>query len=1326
MAEVNIPELVGIKPFDLTGDPTSVGSRWKRWMKSFTLYADSKGLIIVAGKEDHKVQKRALLLHTAGEEVQKVVETLPDVGEAKDYDKLVKVLDEYFIPQVNSTYQNYLFRCTEQKENESIAQFVTRLRQAVKDCDYGDQSENQIRDQVVHKCRSVQLRKKLLEEGEKLQLKDVLRIAATQEAVQSQLNHMKDVSTGSEATVNSVQARKFQAKGGHDEKTDRSDRQADRSDKRKVECYGCGKKGHYSRDPQCPAKGKTCNHCGKTGHFANKCREKNRDGKVNFVESEADEYAFSVMSRGHTETVEVTVGGRKIPMLIDSGASANIIDKELWNSLKEKRIRCTSRKSNKKLYAYGSEKPLRVLGSFTALASIGDSETQAEFIVIDGTGEPLLGRGTASELGVLKIGANVMSVNEGVAVMDKYKEVFEGVGKLKDYQLKLHIDPNVTPVAQQVRRIPYSLKDKVKEKIDELVELDIIEPVEGPTPWVSPVVVVPKADGEIRLCVDMRRANEAIIRERHPIPHVDDVLHSLNQSTVFSKLDLKWGYHQVELEPESRSITTFVTHCGLYRYKRLMFGINAAPEIYQHVIQQTLQNCDNTANISDDIIVHAKSVEEHDRALEQVLKTLKEKNLTLNKDKCQLHMSQLEFMGFVLSERGIGPTEEKVKAVVNAREPENASEVRSFLGLVNYNARFIPDYATITEPLRELTKNGVPFVFGKEQKRAFAELKTRLGQAETLAYFDIDAKTRVITDASPVGLGAILSQEHDGEYKVVSYASRSLTAVETRYSQTEKEALAIVWACERFNVYLYGLEFELCTDHKPLETIYSPKSKPCARIERWVLRLQPYKFKVIYIPGKDNVADSLSRLMQTGEGGSSPEETAAEEFVRFVAITATPQAMTTREVEEASAEDEELCELRECIKTGQWKNSQCKEYIPASGELCVVGKLILRGTRIVIPRKLRPHILTLAHEGHLGVVSMKQRLRSKVWWPGITNDAERFCKTCHGCQLVGQPTYPEPIKSTPLPSGPWQDLALDFLGPLPSGHSVLTVIDYYSRYYEIAIMKSTTTENVIESLDEIFSRHGLPLTLSSDNGPQFASEMFRQYLSDHGIKHRRVTPLWPQANGEIERQNRSLLKRMRIAQAEGKDWKKEVRTYLTAYRATPHTTTGVSPAELLFGRKMRTKLPDIQEAERAEEFKDRDAEMKMKAKLYADERRHAEDAHLNPGDKVLIKQNRENKLTTTFAKQPYQVISKEGNSVVVESPQGVQYQRNVTHVKKYLTTSEHPQGEEDKEVATEETWSNTQDKKDWGGTSSVIQPDPPPRPVRARQMPSKFEDFDMR
>ena len=239
------------------------------------------------------------------------------------------------------------------------------------------------------------------------------------------------------------------------------------------------------------------------------------------------------------------------------------------------------------------------------------------------------------------------------------------------------------------------------------------------------------------------------------------------------------------------------------------------------------------------------------------------------------------------------------------------------MGLANYNARFIPDFATVAEPLHRLTKKGIRFEFGDEQRKAFTELMKRLSSAEILGYFDKDAKTLIITDASSVGLGAVLIQEQHGVKTIISYASKSLSDVEKRYSQTEKEALAIVWACERFHVYLYGIEFELYTDHKPLETIYSSRSRPCARVERWILQLQPYKFKVKYLPGGQNIADPLSHLSQTeGPVKTSLAHKISDDFVKFVAVTATPKAMTTREIEEASAEDEELIELRACIDEG--------------------------------------------------------------------------------------------------------------------------------------------------------------------------------------------------------------------------------------------------------------------------------------------------------------------------------------------------------------------------------------------------------------------------
>ena len=609
---------------------------------------------------------------------------------------------------------------------------------------------------------------------------------------------------------------------------------------------------------------------------------------------EDDGYTFSV-SDNHVQNVEdgtinITVGGAHIKdMLIDSGASCNIIDKQTWEDLKRQGIKCESKKETQKVFPYGSRKPLETLGKFNSVIQFNKEETEAEFIVISGKGRALLGRKTAMQLGVLKFGPQVNAVN--ASLTERYPECFNGIGKLKDYKAKIHIDPTITPVAQNPRRIPFSLRAKVEAKLKELVEADIIEEVEGPTPWVSPVCVVPKPSGDIRLCVDMRRANEAILHERHPIPTVDEVLQNMNQSTVFSKLDLKWGFHQIELSEDSREITTFTTHAGLFRYKRLMFGINSAPELYQHIIQQVLQGCEGAHNIADDIIVHGKSVEEHDKRLVKVMGKLAERGLTLNPDKCEFRITRITFMGHVLSERGIGPTNEKVKAVVNAREPESATEVRSFLGLVNFCARFIPGLATTAEPLRKLTRQSIPFSWGQEQKRAFEQLKEKLANAKTLAYFDKDAKTEVIADASPVGLGAILIQEQQGVKRVVAYASRSLTDVERRYSQTEKEALGLVWACERFHVYLYGIDFELLTDHKPLEMIYSSKSKPSVWIERWVLRLQPYCFKVKYVPGRENVADTLSRLTQTNE---RIRRNVAEEYICFLAESSTQSSAHPR------------------------------------------------------------------------------------------------------------------------------------------------------------------------------------------------------------------------------------------------------------------------------------------------------------------------------------------------------------------------------------------------------------------------------------------------
>ena len=465
-------------------------------------------------------------------------------------------------------------------------------------------------------------------------------------------------------------------------------------------------------------------------------------------------------------------------------------------------MRCASEKSTKELYAYGGNR-LSVLGTFQADVQVNgrDREIHSEFYVIREEGPGILCTKSATELGLLKVEIPHINMNydRKSQLKEKFPSCFTGIGTLKNYSLKIPIDPDVKPVIQPVRRAAYRLRDKLELKLDELVSQDIIEKVEEPSLWISPVVVVPKKN-DIRLCVDMRQANQAILRERYPIPTVEEVLQDFNQSTVFSKLDIKLAYHQIVLDPESRQITTFMTHKGMYRYKRLMFGISCAPEMYNKIIQQTLDGCDGVQSIFDVIVVHGKTTAEHDQRLDIVLRRLSDRGLTLNIDKCQFNMTHIEFMGHVLSKHGIGMAKSKVEAIKEARQPETMSEVRSFLGLVNFSSRFIPNLATKAEPLRKLTRKNVLFKWGPEQTKSFQELKDQLSQASTLGYFDPSAQTIVVTDASPVGLGAVLAQQQGSDYRVIMYASRTLTDVERRYSQTEKEALGLVWGCERFHM----------------------------------------------------------------------------------------------------------------------------------------------------------------------------------------------------------------------------------------------------------------------------------------------------------------------------------------------------------------------------------------------------------------------------------------------------------------------------------------------------------------------------------------------
>ena len=502
-------------------------------------------------------------------------------------------------------------------------------------------------------------------------------------------------------------------------------------------------------------------------------------------------------------------------------------------------------------------------------------------------------------------------------ILIKYVDRFEGLGKLKDYKVKLHVDPSVPPVAQPPRRIPFHLRKKVSKELEILDREGIIEKVESATPWVSPVVVVPKPQDleAIRLCIDMRMANRAIIREWHVTPTIEEIVQDLNGATVFSKLDLRSAYNQLELDEDSHSITTFCTQEGLHRYTRLNFGTCSAAEICQNVISQILSDIPNARNISDDVLVFGRSQADHDAALEAVMKRFHEKNLTRNQSKCAFSKSEINFFGLVFPAEGVGPDPKKVAAIKNAPHPNSQAEVRSLLGLATYMSRFIKDFSTITAPLCELTRKHASFKWQPCHQTALDRLKEALTSEDVIAYFDPNKETHLIVDTLPGGLGDCFAQkvrETKDEYKIVAYASHSLSPTERHYAQTEREALSVVWGIECFNLYLLGAQFTLHTDHHPLETIFNnPKSCPPARIKHWLLQLQPYNFHVVYLPGKDNPTDYLSRHPVDSYSLHNCKQ--AEVYVNFISHFATPKAMSLSEIKRETTSDPTMQELAKLI-----------------------------------------------------------------------------------------------------------------------------------------------------------------------------------------------------------------------------------------------------------------------------------------------------------------------------------------------------------------------------------------------------------------------------
>ena len=382
--------------------------------------------------------------------------------------------------------------------------------------------------------------------------------------------------------------------------------------------------------------------------------------------------------------------------------------------------------------------------------------------------------------------------------------------------------------------------------------------------------------------------------------------------------------------------------------------------------------------------------------------------------------------------------------------------------MANTCHEYIPDYAIITAPLRELTKKNIAFKWENRHQKAFEQLKMKLTSTPVMAYFDTKKRSLVIVDGSPYGISAILAQKehHSQQYKILSYASRALSPVETRYSQTDIEGLSLVWGIEHFRMFLIGSEFDVITDHKALESIFNnPRSRPPARIERWMMRLQPFNFKVIYRKGSLNEADYLSRHPAVIER-EQITSTSAEEYVNYVTNCSVPKSMTLDEIKKATHNDPVLQKVKKCLKEGKWDENDpdLKPFRLCADELTYNASagILLKNTRLVIPTTLQERATKLGHIGHQGIEKTKSLLREKIWYPNMDKRVKEMVDKCIPCQSVGHGNNPEPMKITPTEDKPWTSVAIDFYGPVPrTGQYLLVVIDTYSKFPEVEIVNST-------------------------------------------------------------------------------------------------------------------------------------------------------------------------------------------------------------------------------------------------------------------------------
>lgn len=1007
--------------------------------------------------------------------------------------------------------------------------------------------------------------------------------------------------------------------------------------------------------------------------------------------------------------MKCTVGySLPIEMLIDSGSDWNLISTRDWTSLCEAQKRGSvvlydiKKRPGESAKAYGSLMPLEALFTFYAWVEVVEAakpKSFAKLYVVENGAKSILGRASSIRMELLQVGVavkasssalvNSLSKYEGSLEMKKSgcskqsatagpEETVKEFPCVPNFLFDFDIDPEVMPSVKAYVNIPEAYRDRAVERLRMMEAQGIIERVRSAPRWISGLSAVPKGKDDFRLVVNMVGPNKAIRRRFYKMPTLESIRTKLMGAKYFTKLDITSAFHHIRLGEKSKDMTTFLGPDGMYRFRRLNFGVSSAPEGFQQKMDEILQGLSNVVAYVDDVLIYARDIPTLVKCTDKVLAAFKANNLTLNDSKCEYTKQKLEFLGHELSEEGFNISKKKIDDVKKFRQPQNVTEIKSFLGLASFLSPYIKNFANITKPLWDSTAAG-KFVWRSEQGKAFQDLKDAIINCTIRqGFFSGTDETFLYTDASPVALGAVLVQvNQERKSRVIAFASRLLSPTERRYPQTQREALGIVWGAEHFWYYLVGRKFTVRTDAEGISFILKRDHTQTKRIMRrsdaWALRMEGFDYAVEYVRGVDNIADSSSRLIdgigeENFEDGQTPGEIMSFTLDSPGDIIFTKGRVTIEEVKWHADRDPVMRAVVEALDSNEWPRSLGK-YKSVRHELRVKDGLLTRMGELVVPSELRPKVLSTAHTGHPGVTAMKSILRGCVWWPGSLTHAENWVLSCKACGLMARRSPPMPMQRSELPSAVWENVAMDFNGPYMhlGGVYILLIVDLYSRFLIARPVKSTDFGSTRAVLDDVYDTYGSVKSSKSDNGPPFNGAEYKDYNIAQGITSIYSAPLDAQQNGGVETYMRLVNKGMTASSVEGGNWRESLANTISAHNAAVCVATGVAPETLMFGRKIRRNLPLLSTEAPVvtdDEIRRRDWNAKLKFKSLLDKRRDARYSKIQVGDKVFVSRPTKKKGQSNFDPTEFTVIGKRHGTLELLSPLGNVITRTITFVKK--------------------------------------------------------------